>query len=266
VNALLAGLVLLWTADRRVAGGVLVALMAAVKPQYGLIVLWGVLRREWSFVAGAVAAGGVILGASVLAFGFASHVNYLEVLAYVSRLGEAYYPNQTLNGLVNRLLQNGAILHWDPHAYPPYRPLVHGLTLLSSVALLGVGLLWPVRSALRGGALDLCAAALAVTMAAPIAWEHHYGLLLPVFAVLLPCALARPVFGRATLPVLAGSYLLASQFLPIANRLAHTPANVLMSGLFVAALCVLVVLLRLLHGADAAPASDAATPATVKPG
>jgi hypothetical protein len=269
VNALLAALLLAWSLGSRVLSGVLVAAMCAIKPQYALMLVWGAARREWRFVGAAAAAGFGVLALSVWAFGLAPHVNYLEVLATISRVGEAYYPNQTVNGLLNRALGNGDSLRWDPHHYPPYHPVVHAGTLLSSLALLGLTVLWRPRRPLRGGILDLCAAALAATLASPIAWEHHHGVLLPIHACLLPALLGRPVLGRATLPVLAISFVLSSHFLPAANRLAGTPLAAAQSYLLFAALAVLALLIALLHAPKAdRPTGRAArvTPTLARPG
>src|SRR5262249_25688232 len=71
---------LCWATNRKAPSGVLIGLMALVKPHYGLFVLWAALRREWRF-AGAFAATVVIgvLG-SIAAYGFANHIDYLRVL------------------------------------------------------------------------------------------------------------------------------------------------------------------------------------------
>ena len=109
-------------------------------------------------------------------------------LAHVSRLGEAYLPNQSPNGLLHRLLGNGVSERWLPAVYPPYHLVVHAGTLVVSAGLL-LAALWRPPPSARGGAMDLCAAMLATLLASPIAWEHHHGLLLPVFAVLLGLAM-----------------------------------------------------------------------------
>jgi hypothetical protein len=241
VNALFAACLWCWLYDRKLAAGVLVTLMAAVKPQYGVIALWGVLRREHRFVVAIAVSALALLGVSVLRFGWEHHVDYLSVLSHVSRHGEAYWPNQTLNGFLQRLLGNGVSTHWDPHVYPPYHAGIHLGTLAGSVALLSFALFWPAREAARGGVLDLAAMALAVTIASPIAWEHHYGVLLPIFALLLPTVLAAP---RSWVP-LAIAYAVAATYLHALSRLSDTAWNPLQSlllfvaaGVFVLLLCV----------------------------
>jgi hypothetical protein len=251
VNALFAVCVLCWQRERKAAAGVLIALMAAVKPHYGVIALWGVLRGERRFAAAAALAGLALVLVSVLRFGWHTHLDYLSVAAHVSRLGEAYWPNQTPNGFLHRLLGNGVSGHWDPQVYPPYHALVHVGTLAAAAALLAVGL-WPVRSGARGGGLDVCAAALAATIASPIAWEHHYGVLLPMFALLLPAALAAPRSGAA-LAVLAAAFAVAASHVHAQALLTDTPWRVLQSSLLFAALAVLALLVRLRSVPSAGP-------------
>jgi hypothetical protein len=85
---------------------------------------------------------------------------------------------------------------------------------------------------------DFCTMALSITIASPIAWEHHYGILLPIFAVLLTSSLA----SRRRLVLIAASYVLISNFFPATNLLAPTVFNLAQSYLFFAALVVLILL------------------------
>ena len=57
-------------------------------------------------------------------------------------------------------------------------------------------------------ARSVSAMALSLTMASPIAWEHHYGILLPVFAVLLR------LLGKWPRLVLVAGATCHQQFLP----------------------------------------------------
>jgi hypothetical protein len=236
VNALFAACVWCWVCGHRRTAGVLVTLMAAVKPQYGLIGLWGLLRREYRFVAAVAVSALCLLAVSLHRFGWESHWDYLSVVSHVSRHGEAYWPNQTLNGLLQRLLGNGVSSHWDPHVYPPYHPVVHLVTWAGGLALLGLALFFPGREP-RGDALDLAAFVLAATIGSPIAWEHHNGVLLPTFALLLPAALERP---RLLAPLALAWAVAANYWHPLA-RLDATAWNPLQSLLLFAALGVLVL-------------------------
>ena len=75
-------------------------------------------------------------------------------------------------------------------------------------------------------------------MASPIAWEHHYGITLPIFAVLLAGSLGN----RRRLAWLAASYVLVSTFVSATNLLAATPLNLLQSSLFAGAIILLALL------------------------
>jgi hypothetical protein len=91
------------------------------------------------------------------------------------------------------------------------------------------------------GAVDVCIVLLTATLASPIAWEHHYGILLPIYAVLLPAVLREPA-PATKLFVLGATYVLTSNFLQLTNLLAATPYNVAQSYLFFGAIAVLVLL------------------------
>jgi hypothetical protein len=250
VNAAFAACLLCWAAGRRVAAGVLVALMAAIKPQYGLFALWGLARREWRFAGAAALAGIALLALSVASFGWEDHTGYLRVLSFVGRHGEAYWPNQSVNGFLQRLLGNGESAAWDPARYPPFHAAVFVGTLAGGLLLLAAGLFWPPRARPRADALDLAGFALALTLASPLAWEHHYGVLLPLLALALPAALERPVWGRATWPALALCALVASNYWEALGRLSGTVWNPLQSLLFAAALALLALLLALRRDAS----------------
>src|SRR5262249_58972314 len=64
--------------------------------------------------------------------------------------------------------------------------------------------------------LDFCTMGLSATVASPIAWEHHYGILLPIFSVLLLSTLR----DRRQFMVLIVSYVFAANFLPAAQLMS----------------------------------------------
>jgi hypothetical protein len=245
VNALFAAALWCWVTRRRAGAGVAVALMCLLKPQYGVLVLWGLLRRQWSFVTAAAVTAAVGLAASLALFGLGNHLDYLRVLSYIARHGESYHANQSINGLLNRLLHNGPNLEWDGSAFAPFHPLVYGCTLASSLALLAVALLGPRRQG-HGSVLDLGVAAAAATLASPVAWDHHYGVLLPVYAALFG-ALWRTGAGRRAWVVLGASFALTANLFPFTTRTAATPLNFVQSYMLLGGLLVLGLLVRCRH-------------------
>ena len=212
LNALLALAVLFFMIERPALAGICFGVCCLVKPQYGLVLLWAVLRRQWRFTLGLVGVLVPGLAISIARFGLADHLRYIDVVRELSRVGETLWFNQSVNGLLNRLLGNGSPVRM-PSAYPPYHPVVYALTTISSVAILALALR-PRRDAARnGGLIDLVITLVAITMASPIAWIHHYGAFLAVFAAVLPALLfARPL-GPATVPVFAFSYVAMANLL-----------------------------------------------------
>lgn len=242
INGLFTASLAAFVADRRGLAGALAGSMCLIKPQYALLALWGALRREWAFVRGACSVGAIGLLASVALFGVAPHLEYLGVLRFIAERGESFYPNQSVNGLLNRAFGNGQNLTWM-EAMPEPHAVVRAGTFLTSALILAWAL-WPRGRARErpAAAADLAMIAVACTAASPIAWEHHYGLLLPVFALLLPALRRQPVFGRATLPLLALAFVLTSHTLRITDGLADSPLNVLQSYILAGALIVLALL------------------------
>jgi hypothetical protein len=192
--------------------GACIGLCCLIKPQYAVLAVWAVLRGERRFVAGLVGSAAPGLLFALAHFGWSNHLRYLEVLSVLSRQGEAYWPNQSVNGVLNRFLENGSAIEFTARSFPSYMPFVHYATLLSSLALLALAL-WPGRRGKRAAELlplDLGLAVVCATIASPVAWEHHYGTFLPVFALAVPVIMRALPVGSATAPLLLVSYTLVA--------------------------------------------------------
>jgi hypothetical protein len=243
LNGLFALALWCWMSGRKVPSGILIALMALVKPHYGLFVLWALLRREWRFAAAFAATAVVGVVGSIMAYGFNNHVDYLRVLFFLAERGETFYPNQSVNGLLNRVMvlidpDQWSSLDFDDNSFPPFSPLVYGGTLVASIVLLSAALLRRGNKGDPDRTFDFCTMALSITIASPIAWEHHYGTIFPIFAVLL----ASVIGDRRRLLLLTVSYVLISNYIPVTNVLAATVFNVAQSYLFAGAITVLLLL------------------------
>lgn len=244
LNALFAAAVWCWAVGRRGTAGALLALSCAVKPQLAVFLLWGAIRGQGRLVAAFAATASVLLGVSVALYGWGPHVEYLGMLRFLGERGEAFFPNHSVNGLMNRWLFNGDILFWKQpwvDHFPPYDARVFAATVVSSVVLLTLALLPPRAGPARAGVVDFCLMGLAATMASPIAWEHHYGVALPIFvAAYRVCAAA----SKRTRVALAVSYVLVANCFWVTKALAGSRLNVLESYLFFGATLLLVVLVR----------------------
>ena len=241
LNSLFALALLMWVMGRNAISGVLIGLICLIKPHFALFLIWALVRREWSFVVAFAVTACIGLAASVATFGWANHIDYLRALSYMAERGEAYYPNQSVNGLLNRLMSVSDPEHFNNlvfniNKFPPYNPWVYSATLISSSVILLAAIVW--RSKPEDRVFDFCRMAISLTMASPIAWEHHYGILLPIFAIMVPSAIA----DRARMIWLMTSYVLVSTFIPATNLLALSFWNVGQSYLLVGAFILLALL------------------------
>jgi hypothetical protein len=240
-------LVFAWLKDRRGLSGIIGGLICAIKPQLGLLLVWGMLRKQWRFVIGFTITILLVAGISLAAYGWQNHLDYLRLLSFISQHGESYYPNQSVNGLLNRLFFNGSNLQWEQDQFAPYQPWVAGGTLLTSAMLILGALFWQRKTDRPASVIDLSLATLSFTIASPIAWEHHYGILLTIFAVVLPLVIKNAKQHRAWLILLAAAFLLTSNIYLFVNQLALTSLNFLQSYLFFGAVLLLAALYRISH-------------------
>jgi alpha-1,2-mannosyltransferase len=243
LNGLFALALFCWVKGKKAPSGVLIGLMALVKPHYGLFLLWAALRREWRFAGAFAATLTIVVLASIAVYGWANHVDYLRVLQVLAERGETYYPNQSVNGLLNRVMSlvdptSWYSLQFFDNAFPPFSWLVYGGTLIASIILLSTALFRRGNDGDPDRTFDLCIMMLSITIASPIAWEHHYGTMFPIFAILLTSAIGH----RQRLILLTVSYVLISNFIPATNLLAATVFNVAQSYLLAGAVVVLVLL------------------------
>lgn len=231
-----------WLYQKKSLAGAFVGLICLIKPQFSLFFLWGMIRREKEFVHGWLAV--VLSGAAVAVavFGLANHLDYLAVLSSLSKTGESFHANQSINGILNRLLDNGPVIDWEATSFPPYNAIVRWGTLLSSAAIVTGMLMYRRRK--KPGLLDLQLAALAFTIASPIAWTHHYGILPLVYiAAYFRLKVLRDDNKRKLgYWALAVSYLLTANYLGTSQALARAPLNLLYSYVFVGAVLLMLSL------------------------
>jgi hypothetical protein len=245
INPLFAAGLLAWLTGHRRASGALFGVICAIKPPLALLLVWAALRRQKQFAQG---IGLVLVPLAVVSlwlYGWADCADYLSALVYLGRHGESFHQNQSVNGLLHRLLFNGNNLVWSGNEFPPYHLAVYVGTLVSSFLLIGAALFWRRSQADPGSLEDLMIAGLSFSMAAPIVWDHHYGIALPIFAAALPAVLRSPRFGAGSRIALAAAFLLLANRYRILEVTAATVFNVAQSTMLLGALLLLVMLYRL---------------------
>ncbi|HEY1757183.1 MAG TPA: glycosyltransferase family 87 protein [Bryobacteraceae bacterium] len=235
-----AGAFYLWLTEQFTFAGALFGLMCLIKPQYSLFLLWFALRKKFS----ALASAGIVIAlgwfAAGMIFGWHDQFAYLTVLGYISKHGESYWLNESMNGLLNHLLLNGPILNWVPDAFAPYNSFVYMASTLFSVGLIAVALFYPIENKNRGGLVDLATMAITATIASPVAWHHHYAILLPIFGYLAG-AMSN---SRYKMHLAIAFVLISNSWSPL-SLLAQVPGwNAVLSLRLFAALLLLYVLYR----------------------
>ncbi|MBI3782993.1 MAG: DUF2029 domain-containing protein [Deltaproteobacteria bacterium] len=245
------GMLLAWEQGMPALAGALAGAVCLVKPQYALLLAWGVVRRQWRFVAASLIPLVVGLFVSIWVFGWVNHLDYLSVLTYIARHGESYFANQSMNGFLHRLVADSSHVDFE-HQYATYNPWVFWGTLLSSAGFVGLALFWRAGESKQAPTTDLLIMSLTLTLASPVAWEHHYGPLIATFAIILPKLVRHPVFGDKTPVYVAVSYVLLSNLFRLTDYTAPTWFNFLQSYDLIGALMVLVALYCLRHAEAAA--------------
>jgi len=241
INLLFAIALAAWARGRAGTSAACLAFAAMIKPQLGLFVLWAAVRRKPAMLLAFAVVLGAGFGATLLWLGPAPFVGYLDVLRYIAERGETFYPNQSVNGFMNRLVRNGSSVDFG-EAMPEPHGTVALATALSSLVIIGLALLPPRRApGSEASPEDFAFMGLAATLASPIAWEHHYGVLLPAFALLARSFLEGGLSGgRLWLAALA--WFLTANSWEAANVFADTPLRFLQSTLLAGVVCLAVVL------------------------
>jgi hypothetical protein len=233
--------IICWLFRRKALAGVFIGLACTIKPQIGLLLLWGLVWRERRFAAGAAAAFIPLLLLSLFRYGIHNHIAYLSTLSFLSRHGEAYFANNSVNGILNWHLSPYDSLHWHDGSFVPYNAVVHAGTLAASILALALIVVPPLLRKRPAGLADLSAAAICTVVGSPVAWEHHYGILLPLYLVALNAVFARPP-GPARMAAsgtLVLSWILVADFIPFTSLLAGTPFAIAQAYCFMGALLLL---------------------------
>jgi hypothetical protein len=250
IDLLFTAALILWLHGGRLSCGILIGLACTMKPQLGVLLLWGLLWHERRFAIGVAATVLLANALSILRYGLMNNLHYLDVLAFISHHGESFHPNQSVNGLLNRLLFLGNNTEWMGDQFAPSNATVYLATLLSSLVIAAIPLGMAIRArGQRAGVLDLGLGGLCCTMASPIVWEHHYGITLPVFLLAFGIvhgerALSERAETRRRLLMVGlwTSWLLVGANLQVFDALSRTPWNFLQSPVFFGALILLATL------------------------
>jgi alpha-1,2-mannosyltransferase len=246
IDALFTFAILFWIKRRQWAAGLCIGLACTIKPQFALLLIWGLLWRERSFCLGILAGSLPIVAVSLLLYGLGNHLDYLNVLAFLSRNGEQFFANNSVNGIFHSYFSAANNLHWEASGLTPYVPIVYAATVVASMAALVLLILPPLLwQNTQPGVADFCVASICTVVGSPVAWEHHYGILLPMYLVALRYAIDIPVASRRMLAfgTMLVSWILVANFIPFVHFMARTPFRFAQSHCFFGALLLAALLL-----------------------
>jgi hypothetical protein len=83
--------------------GAAVALAMLAKPHVGLFVVYSLIRRKWSAVAGKIITLGALVLHSILMLGWEPWHTYLTLVLPAATGGFAYIADQSLHGVLARI-------------------------------------------------------------------------------------------------------------------------------------------------------------------
>jgi hypothetical protein len=248
IDALFTLALIFWLRSRRMLAGVCIGLACTIKPQFGLLLIWGLLWQEIAFSVGILVGFVPIAVISLLRYGLHSHFAYLDVLAFLGRHGEGFFANNSVNGVLNSYFLPGDTLHWDTTTLTPYIPAVYAGTLAASASAFCLVVIPPLLwRANKTQIADFGAAAICTVIGSPVAWEHHYGILLPLYLVALKLVFDRPAGLHRALILTAAllSWILVANFIPFSMLLAATAFRSVQAHCFFGALVLLLLLFKL---------------------
>ena len=248
INALFSAACLSWLKDKRLLAGVFIGLALTLKPQFALFGLWALVWRERAFLFGLLLSFVPLTLLSLARYGLHNHIEYLNVLSFLSQHGEIYFENQTMNGLIGRLVfVDSDNSDFSGHTFPPFNTVVWLASIATAAALFLVAIYKPpYERGQSANIFDFAIVGLCAVVAAPIAWEHHYAILLPFLFISLSRIYSDESARDASLQLLAltVAWVLIANSFNIANLSKSTPLNILQSYRFAGGLIFLFLLVH----------------------
>jgi len=239
--SLFAGISLLAARDGRDGlAGAFVGLCCAFKPQYVLVLVPVVMARRWRVIPPAAGVVAYFLVLSLLMVSPSDYLDYLQVLSSMSSTSEAYYANQSIGGAVLRYVGIGEDRQFLT-VFPPATTLTSTVSFLTLLAFVTPLIVFGRRASLS---MQLAFGFVVATIGSPIAWQHHYGVMLPALGLGVHHAL--DTRRHLTAWLLAGCFAVASQGTWLVYTQYHSVVKTIAQlPLFLAGVAVFVLLLRL---------------------
>ncbi len=199
--------------------GALFALSIQFKLSPILFLPWLVMRRRWKELAATVVFSAVWLAIALVFAGWKNHWEFARVILPWFGAGEVFYPNQSLNALIRRLMEDRYYFLFTHEAAPEAvaratRWASLGVIALTYGALAALAFRRPTRERLLLEYSLLCVSGL---LASPISWEHHYANIFFVWVILYGALRYRLAGWRRWAGVFLfwPGFLLAASYFPV---------------------------------------------------
>lgn len=193
------------------AAGALLAFSMMLKLYPGLLAVYLLCQRRWRALGGFVGASLVLLLVSGMTVGWGTLWRYAGEILTVQTAAVPWPENQSLDGLLSRLIIPAADTAW--YTTVPF-PTWARLTLYAAAAVLFGVTLWLLwlrpQPTARGFRLGYAAAMPLIVLLWPTAWIHYGTLLLLPFALLAIEQLEPEYRSWALIAGLFASYLLVA--------------------------------------------------------
>jgi hypothetical protein len=178
---------------REFTAGVLLGVVAVVKPPLLLLGLLFLARGRWRVVFGGTVAIGTLVALSLSVFGLELHQRWYELcIAPYSGKPLAAFNAQSLQAFVLRFQTGGAgLFDWAPISLAAPYDLYSRLLVFATAVAAFACLVWPVVG--RGGfhrtprlvEIEFLLVVALVCVISPVSWSHYHSWFLPAFALFL---------------------------------------------------------------------------------
>jgi alpha-1,2-mannosyltransferase len=203
--ALAAGLALL-RGNRAAAAGVLLGVVAVLKPAMGLFGVFFLLRRDFRGLAGFMAAGAVLTLLSIAVFGWSFNLFWFQTS--ILQFGHQWFSAfsvQSIPGFILRFRSDPALMtNWQP-VVPTHSEQLTAQALIGLLYLIAATACFSARAAAvsnprqddtRRDLQYLLVICLSI-VASPLSWSHYYCWLLVPTAFFLGAQSPKDRFSRA---------------------------------------------------------------------
>jgi hypothetical protein len=258
ITALLVIAIVFYAQSRSFIAGLLIGIAACLKPHLAILAVFACFRKDWQLLLAMLISPLIVIATSLYFSGLAPWIEYLSEIMPIMSTGYAFYPNQSVNGIVHRWLGHDPVFTFGPGT-----AIISFATNLNAIIFTLIAVCpriltrrykqtvaqatSPISVQFFSRITDIGIALLAVTLASPIAWEHHFTWTIVLFSACTVIAMNISQLGKY-LPVLAISYvLMGTYFLPIKTASAGW-LSLLNSPGFAGAI-ILLVTVWILHTA-----------------